>query len=88
MTFRISPILFLFAILALSAPARAQAIDWNSYCSPTAKRVLLLVDITTPYDTQDKQILVDGLQSIVGSWAMATGSSSAPLPTAIPIRKS
>jgi hypothetical protein len=36
------------------------------YCPPSAKRVLLLVDITTPYDTQDKQILVDGLQSIVG----------------------
>ncbi len=54
------------ALLALSSPARAQAIDWNGYCSPSAKRVLLLVDITTPYDTQDKQILVDGLQSIVG----------------------
>ena len=60
---------FLFAALALVAlpqAARAQAIDWDGYCSPSAKRVLLLVDITTPYDTQDKQILVDGLQSIVG----------------------
>jgi hypothetical protein len=54
------------ALLALPTPAPAQAIDWNGYCSPSAKRVLLLVDITTPYDTQDKQILVDGLQSIVG----------------------
>ena len=52
------------ALLALSTPARAQAIDWNGYCSPSAKRVLLLVDITTPYDARDKQILVDGLQSI------------------------
>jgi hypothetical protein len=61
--------IFLFAalaLLALPSPAQAQAIDWNGYCSPSAKRVLLLVDITTPYDNQDKQILVDGLQSIVG----------------------
>jgi hypothetical protein len=73
MTFKIcDSILFrpglfaLLTLLALSSPARAQVIDWAAYCSPTAKRVLLLVDITTPYDTQDKQILVDGLQSIVG----------------------
>ncbi len=52
--------------MALSSICEAQVVDWNSYCSPTAKRVLLLVDITTPYDNQDKQILVDGLQSIVG----------------------
>jgi hypothetical protein len=53
-------------LLMSSVEGRAQAIDWNSYCSPTAKRVLFLVDITTPYDNQDKQILVDGLQNIVG----------------------
>lgn len=59
--------LFALSLLfASSVCASAQAIDWNGYCSPTAKRVLLLVDITTPYDNQDKQILVDGLQSIVG----------------------
>jgi hypothetical protein len=35
------PGIFLFAtlaLLALSSPARAQAIDWNGYCSPSAKR--------------------------------------------------
>jgi hypothetical protein len=53
-------------LLSLSSASKAQTIDWEGYCSASAKRVLLLVDITTPYDTQDKQILVDGLQNIVG----------------------
>ncbi len=62
----VQSLLALSFLFAVSVGASAQAIDWNGYCSPTAKRVLLLVDITTPYDNQDKQILVDGLQSIVG----------------------
>jgi hypothetical protein len=54
------------AVLVLSSSTEAQTIDWEGYCSASAYRVLLLVDITTPYDSQDKQILVDGLQNIVG----------------------
>jgi hypothetical protein len=59
-------LLLLFVLCVLgSAQARAQAIDWNRYCSPDGRDVLLFVDVTTPYDQQDKTVLVDGLQRIV-----------------------
>lgn len=54
------------AVVSLSSSSEAQIIDWEGYCSTSGDRVLLLVDITTPYDNRDKQILVDGLQNIVG----------------------
>lgn len=46
-------------------PAQAQSIDWQRYCSPEGKNILLFLDVTTPYDAQDKTTLVDGLQRIV-----------------------
>jgi hypothetical protein len=49
----------------LIAPAAAQEVAWQKYCAENGRNVLLLVDITTPYDVQDKTILVDGLQKIV-----------------------
>jgi hypothetical protein len=51
---------------SLAPPALAQAIDWQRYCAPDGRDVLLFLDVTTPYDAQDKTILVDGLQRIVG----------------------
>ena len=56
--------LFLLAA-ALARPVVAQAIDWTRYCAPEGRDILLFVDVTTPYDAQDKTILVDGLQRIV-----------------------
>lgn len=61
-------LLIAFLLLGASAvrPAHAQAIDWQRYCSDEGRDILLFLDVTTPYDTQDKTILVDGLQRIVG----------------------
>jgi hypothetical protein len=60
---------FLFAlslcIFDLMRPAQAQAIDWKRYCAEDGRDILLFLDVTTPYDAQDKTILVDGLQRIV-----------------------
>jgi hypothetical protein len=60
---------FLIVLLLFSAglarPVQAQAIDWQRYCSAEGRDILLFLDVTTPYDTQDKTILVDGLQRIV-----------------------
>ena len=62
-------LLVLIALILLAAglgrPAAAQAIDWKHYCAPDGRDVLLFLDVTTPYDAQDKTILVDGLQRIV-----------------------
>ncbi len=61
------PVLLSFLLLGfLLSPARAQNIDWQRYCAPDGKDILLFLDVTTPYDTQDKTILVDGMQRIVG----------------------
>ena len=57
--------LLILAFAAGLAPADAQGIDWQRYCAPEGKNILLFLDVTTPYDTQDKTILVDGLQRIV-----------------------
>jgi hypothetical protein len=57
--------LLIMAAAAGLAPADAQSIDWQRYCAPEGKNILLFLDVTTPYDTQDKTILVDGLQRIV-----------------------
>jgi hypothetical protein len=57
-------VLFIFGVLSFD-PARAQSIDWQRYCAPDGKDILLFLDVTTPYDAQDKTILVDGLQRIV-----------------------
>lgn len=51
--------------IAMNLPAHAQSIDWTRYCAPEGRNVLLFLDVTTPYDAQDKTILVDGLQRIV-----------------------
>ena len=58
--------MFLFLLAAASPrPVVAQAIDWTRYCAPEGSDILLFLDVTTPYDAQDKTILVDGLQRIV-----------------------
>lgn len=57
--------LLILAVAAGRGPATAQSIDWQRYCAPEGKNVLLFLDVTTPYDAQDKTILVDGLQRIV-----------------------
>ena len=59
-------IAFLLLGAAVMRPAHAQAIDWQRYCSVEGRDILLFIDVTTPYDAQDKTILVDGLQRIVG----------------------
>jgi hypothetical protein len=58
-------VLAVILITGLVGSANAQAIDWKRYCAPEGRDVLLFVDVTTPYDAQDKTILVDGLQRIV-----------------------
>jgi hypothetical protein len=58
-------LVFLLAA-ALGRPVQAQAIDWQRYCAEDGRDILLFLDVTTPYDAQDKTILVDGLQRIVG----------------------
>jgi hypothetical protein len=55
---------FLFAV-GLARPLEAQTIYWKRYCAEDGRDILLFVDVTTPYDAQDKTILVDGLQRIV-----------------------
>jgi hypothetical protein len=57
--------LLIIGIAAGLGPATAQSIDWQRYCAPEGKNILLFLDVTTPYDAQDKTILVDGLQRIV-----------------------
>jgi hypothetical protein len=57
--------LLILAVAAGLGPATAQSIDWQRYCAPEGKNILLFLDVTTPYDAQDKTILVDGLQRIV-----------------------
>src|SRR4029078_629851 len=54
-----------FSVLSLMQPVQAQTIDWKRYCADDGRDVLLFLDVTTPYDAQDKTILVDGLQRIV-----------------------
>jgi hypothetical protein len=58
-------VLAVILLIGLIRPADAQAIDWQRYCAADGRDVLLFVDVTTPYDAQDKTILVDGLQRIV-----------------------
>ena len=55
----------LFIAAAFLTPAQAQSINWERYCAPEGRNILLFLDVTTPYDAQDKTILVDGLQRIV-----------------------
>jgi hypothetical protein len=55
----------LFLAAACQRPAEAQSINWERYCAPEGRNILLFLDVTTPYDAQDKTILVDGLQRIV-----------------------
>lgn len=62
---RLAVLVVLF-LTGLVGSAGAQAIDWKRYCAAEGRDVLLFVDVTTPYDAQDKTILVDGLQRIVG----------------------
>jgi hypothetical protein len=52
-------------VIGFVRSADAQAIDWKRYCAEEGRDVLLFLDVTTPYDAQDKTILVDGLQRIV-----------------------
>lgn len=58
-------VLFAIFLIGLIRTADAQAIDWQRYCAAEGRDVLLFIDVTTPYDAQDKTILVDGLQRIV-----------------------
>ena len=59
--------IILIALLLLGAKSsEAQAINWQRYCAADGRDILLFLDVTTPYDAQDKTILVDGLQRIVG----------------------
>jgi len=60
-------VLFVLLLIATAflTPAHAQAINWERYCAPEGRNILLFLDVTTPYDAQDKTILVDGLQRIV-----------------------
>jgi hypothetical protein len=64
---RVARLAVLVAVLliGLVGHAQAQAIDWKRYCAPEGRDVLFFVDVTTPYDAQDKTILFDGLQRIV-----------------------
>lgn len=58
-------VLAVILLTGFTGSANAQAIDWKRYCATEGRDVLLFVDVTTPYDAQDKTILVDGLQRIV-----------------------
>jgi hypothetical protein len=64
---RAASLAFLVALFltGLDRSADAQAIDWKRYCAAEGRDILLFLDVTTPYDAQDKTILVDGLQRIV-----------------------
>src|SRR5262245_5215700 len=59
-------VLVIIFLTGLVGSADAQPIDWKRYCAAEGRDILLFVDVTTPYDAQDKTILVDGLQRIVG----------------------
>jgi hypothetical protein len=48
-----------------SIPAHSQPIDWDAYCDDKGKTVLLLLDITTPYDEQDQKTLVSGFETLI-----------------------
>ena len=58
-------VLAVILLTGFTGSANAQAIDWKRYCATEGREVLLFVDVTTPYDAQDKTILVDGLQRIM-----------------------
>jgi len=58
-------VLAVILLIGLVGSANAQAIDWKRYCAAEGRDILLFIDVTTPYDAQDKTILVDGLQRIV-----------------------
>jgi hypothetical protein len=49
----------------LQCALAAKSVDWNIYCAEKGESVLLLVDVTTPYDSIDKGVLKEGFESII-----------------------
>jgi len=46
----------------LTAAASAASTDERRFCSRSAPNVLILLDVTTPYDAADKSALIEGRQ--------------------------
>lgn len=55
------------ATLCLPATALAAAADNSRFCDDKAPNLILLLDVTTPYDAIDKTALIDGVGHILES---------------------
>lgn len=59
-----------FALILLQSfqtGAAAQPVEDRRFCDDAAANVLLLLDVTTPYDTADRSTLISGIEQIFDS---------------------
>lgn len=44
-----------------------KTVDWKAYCADEGETAIFLIDVTTPYDSIDKDVLTAGFEAIISS---------------------